>query len=235
MNKHILTLLLPLICIEALPQQLSEHEKDNIRVNVRRMLNDSALTVATKIIGASSFYETVTGKERQDQIKSIYVAIQMLEVIEHDNLQNERYFHCYAFAQKLLHNYEKCIMSYSKAININPKNIQNYIDRGKCKIEIGDYYGAVPDITKGIMMSPKDDLLFGDRALCYLMTKQVQQALIDANQAIQLNDKVGSYFITRGVARIELNRKKDGCLDLSRATDLGDERAFELIRELCSD
>lgn len=222
------------ISLNAFSQELTELEKQNIKENIKGISIDSALMAAKQLIISSSFYELSSAEKRDKEIKAIYIALEIIRLIEYKNLQNDDYYDWRGAGLKLLKNNEQAIIYYSKAIEINPKNVRFFKERAECKMAISNHYGAIPDITKALSLTPNDDSLFGNRAMCYLITEQWNNAMLDINKAISLNNKVGFYFLTRGTIHSHFGRKKESCLDYSTAGDLGDERAFEFLREYCS-
>jgi tetratricopeptide (TPR) repeat protein len=234
MKTIALLTLLNLIIFHGFSQQLSDVEKENIRKNIKDLPNDSLLMTAKRLIMASSFYELSEGAKRNNEIKSINTALEILKLIEYKNLKNDDYYDWRASGYKMLNNNEQAIIYYSKAIDLNPKKLRYFEKRAECKMAINNHYGAIPDITKALTLNPNDDSLLGNRAMCYVQTDQWNNAMVDITKAISLNKKVGFYFITRGVIHSNFNRKKEACLDFNTAGDLGDERAFEFLREYCT-
>lgn len=234
MKELILISILNVFVFQGYSQELNELIKGNIRDNIKNISIDSALMTAKTLIISSSFYELSSGEQREREIKSIYIALEILRLIEHKNLRNDDYFEWRASAFKMLNNNEQAIIYYSKAIEVDSENVRYYKKRAECKMAINNHYGAVPDITKAISLTPNDDSLYGNRAMCYVITGQWNNAVLDISKAISINKKVGFYFLTRGTIHSHFDRKKEACLDYSTAGDLGDERAFEFLREYCS-
>jgi tetratricopeptide (TPR) repeat protein len=234
MRNIIIITLLSSVFHQGIGQELNATEKENIRNNIKDIPNDSALMSAKRLIISSSFYEMSEGVKRSNQLKSLSVALEILRLIESQNLDNDDYYDWRAAGYKIIGDNEQAIIYYSKAIQINSKNVYYLQKRAECKMAISNHYGAIPDITKALALKPNDDSLLGNRAMCYVQTEQWNNAIVDANKAISINSKVAFYFLTRGIVHAYFNRKKESCLDFSTAGDLGDQRAFELLKEYCT-
>jgi tetratricopeptide (TPR) repeat protein len=214
-------------------QTLTTNEKQKVSAHVNSISKDSAFILAKHMLMVSTFYETKEGRERDADSKAISVALEVFGLIESEYSRSDEYWFFRATGFGLIKNYEQAIISYSKAIEINPKGVGYFAKRARAKMQISNHYGAIPDFSKAITLDPSDDSLFGDRAICYLVTKQFNNALVDSNKAISLNQRAGSYYLTRGLVHLNFERRKEGCLDFNTAGDLGDERAFEFLRDLC--
>jgi tetratricopeptide (TPR) repeat protein len=219
-----------------LAQGLTESEKQKVSDKVKKQSVDSALVTAQQIIiGAEVRIEfNVKPQERSDVIKSLYVALEVLNAIEYKNLKNSDYYSWKAKAFTLLDNNEQAIMQYSRAIEIDPRNVSNLSKRALCKMAIENHFGAIPDLTKAIKLDQINDDLYANRAMCYFLTHQLDNAMSDANKAISLNRKNSYSFLVRGNIHWVTERQEEACLDFTTAGDLGDERAFEFLKEYCA-
>lgn len=216
-------------------QGLTESEKKVVWDKVKNESVDSAFMNAQQIIVSAEARITFNLKpeERSNDVKAVYIALEILNAIEYANLKNDNYYSWRAKGFKLLDNNEQAIIHYSRAIEIEPKNIYYLSKRALCKMAIENHFGAIPDLTKAIMLDRNDDELYGNRAMCYFLTGQLDNAMLDANKAISLNSKNSYYFLVRGNIHWVVERQEEACLDFSTAGDLGDERAFEFLKEYC--
>src|SRR5438876_857348 len=66
-------------------------------------------------------------------------------------------------------NYKGAIEDYTKAINLDPKNIDYYLRRGFCRDITGDYKGAIEDFTKVIEIEPKHKWAYLSRGSAFML------------------------------------------------------------------
>lgn len=129
---------------------------------------------------------------------------------------------------------QSAIQDYTKAITLEPKRADAYVNRGIAKAILQDYQGAIQDFTQAIALDP------GIAAITYCERGAVKEDLRDYRGAIQdytqatvLDPILADAFVRRGAARIKAGAKKEGCSDLNRAGDLGKSVAFEMISQYC--
>ena len=60
-------------------------------------------------------------------------------------------------------NYQGAIADYTRAIEINPQNVDAYYNRGLAKDDSGDYEGAIADYTKAIEINPELAIAYANR------------------------------------------------------------------------
>ena len=106
--------------------------------------------------------------------------------------------------------FAEAIVDFSKAIEINPNDIDHYLrkedayeGRANAKGDLEDYVGAVSDFSKVIELNPKDeDTFLGDaylmRGISKVYLEDYESAFSDFNKAIELNPKdAEAYYYLR--------------------------------------
>lgn len=85
---------------------------------------------------------------------------------------------------------------FTRAIDLDPKNPDNFSLRAKAKERIGDFAGAVDDFTKAIQLDQKSSSLFTDRAEVKKRMTNYAGAIEDYTHAIQIapQDKETAYW-----------------------------------------
>ncbi|TAE49148.1 MAG: tetratricopeptide repeat protein [Cytophagales bacterium] len=68
------------------------------------------------------------------------------------------------FAQQLSTEKE-AMQYYNKAIELNPKDANTYVNRGNFKSDLGDSQGAMQDFNKAIELNPKNAGAYYNRGL----------------------------------------------------------------------
>ena len=84
-------------------------------------------------------------------------------------------------------NFEGAISIYSKAIELDPYNIEGYLKRGGAKIEIEAYQEAIEDCNKVIELSPKNEKAFKMRGFSKYCLKDYTGALGDYYKVLEYN------------------------------------------------
>ncbi len=81
------------------------------------------------------------------------------------------------------------VTEYTKAIQSNPNDIENYYSRGRAYRELNKFDAAIADLTKYISMAPSSAEYLADgyiaRANTYFAAKQNAKAIADFGKAIE--------------------------------------------------
>ncbi|MDG2332143.1 MAG: DnaJ domain-containing protein [Flavobacteriales bacterium] len=123
---------------------------------------------------------------------------------------------------KKLKNYDKTLIDYNNAINLNPEKQLHWYRRGEFKYyELSDYLGAIKDLTQAIKLNPTDPRAYFSRGLTYYYIKDYKKSVKDISKSIELNPNKGQYWYDRGDAKDKLNLDKEACGDWYQANKLG--------------
>ena len=129
--------------------------------------------------------------------------------------------------------YKGALANYNKAIEINPKLILAYNNRGNVKSDLKDYKGAISDFNKALVINPKDVFSYSNRGLAKAKIKDYKGAISDFTKAISLDSKDIISYMGRGVTLQMAGKKKQACSDWSKARELGYEKAYLFIKKYC--
>ncbi len=83
--------------------------------------------------------------------------------------------------------YDKAIIAFTKAIELDPELAFAYNNRGWAYIELGQYEQAIADCTKAIELDPELALAYNNRGWAYIELGQYEQGIADCTKAIELN------------------------------------------------
>ena len=75
----------------------------------------------------------------------------------------------------------------SKAIELNPKNVNAWACRAEAKLKLEDYQGAIDDFTKAIELDTKNAIAWVNRGLAKANLEDYQSAIDDYSKALKLN------------------------------------------------
>jgi tetratricopeptide (TPR) repeat protein len=97
-------------------------------------------------------------------------------------------------------NYKQAIDFFTKALEINPNDVDTYIARAWAYYKLKDYKNASYDFTKAIELNrfDNDAEAYYGRGCSYYNLKSYDQALFDLNRAIELKPNYAEAYNTRG-------------------------------------
>ena len=116
--------------------------------------------------------------------------------------------------------YQKAIVSFDKAIELDPGLAIAYSNRGWAYIELGQYEQALTDCNKAIDLDPNLALAYSNRGLAYIKLAQYEQAITDCNKAIELDPNLALAYSNRGLIYIELEQYEQAIADFDQAVKL---------------
>ena len=90
----------------------------------------------------------------------------------------------YAFSK--IGKYDDAIADYSRAIEVNPKDIFAYNGRSFAYSKKGQYDKAIADSATAIELDPKNSLSYHERAVAYEGKKEYDKAIADWSKAIAI-------------------------------------------------
>ena len=107
------------------------------------------------------------------------------------------------YAYKSKGEYDRAVLEYNKAIEIDPRFNMSYNNLGNIYRNKGEYDRAILDFTKAIEIDPKDAIAYTNRGRAFYDKGKYDRAIKDHTKAIELNPKfteahnnrAGAYFI----------------------------------------
>ena len=116
--------------------------------------------------------------------------------------------------------YDKAIVAFNKAIELDPDFAHAYNNRGWAYIELGQYGQAIDDCNKAIELDPSLALAYSNRGLAYTRLGQYEQGVADCSKAIELDPRLALAYSNRGLAYIELGQYEKAITDFDKAVEL---------------
>ncbi|AFY95467.1 tetratricopeptide repeat protein [Chamaesiphon minutus PCC 6605] len=131
------------------------------------------------------------------------------------------------------------ILEFDRAISIDPKYAEAYINRAVAKLGLGDKQGAISDYSRAIEIDPQDALNYYNRGVAKFDAGDKQGALSDFNRAIAIKPDDAESYCNRGAVKLSLGNKKGGIADLNAGAKLfrqqgqmsDYQKTIELIRQ----
>ncbi len=98
----------------------------------------------------------------------------------------------------IIEKWDKAIVEFNKAIELNPKLTGAYVMRGRAYHEKGQYNKAIADYTQALQLNPKADAAYYNRGLLFHKKQQYDKAIADYTQAINIKPKSANAYHNRG-------------------------------------
>ena len=102
---------------------------------------------------------------------------------------------------------------------------QEFFDRGRVKIDLGDKQGAIADFNQAIKLNPDDADTYVGRGLVKDDLGDKQGAIADLNQAIKLKPDYAIVYMGRGNIKDDLGDKQGAIADYNQAIKLNPDYA----------
>ncbi len=112
------------------------------------------------------------------------------------------------------------IDDYTKAIEIDPKYVDAYNNRGNARSTLGDKQGAIADYNKAIELNPTYARAYSNRGLARADLGDKQAAIVDYNKAIELDPNYALAYYNRANARDDLGDKQGAIVDYTKSIEL---------------
>jgi tetratricopeptide (TPR) repeat protein len=93
---------------------------------------------------------------------------------------------------------DKAIADYTKALAIDPKNVNSYINRGAVWHAKGEHDKAIADYTKALAIDPKNVNAYINRGSAWHAKGEDDKAIVDYTKALAIDPKNVNAYISRG-------------------------------------
>ncbi|MDJ0659765.1 MAG: tetratricopeptide repeat protein [Crocosphaera sp.] len=124
-------------------------------------------------------------------------------------------------------NYNLALQDYSKAIELNGKDISALFRRGNFHARSGNFFQALDDYTKAIQLKPDESLLY-NRGVVFYQQNDIERAGEDFRQALAMNPKHIPSLINMGLILYELHQIQAAIECFKKAVSLGQEAEAKL-------
>lgn len=125
---------------------------------------------------------------------------------------------------------QRAIDYYGKTIELDPRAIVAYDNRGTAKSAMGDPEGAIADFDKGIELNPRFPNAYYNRGNAKLTTGDLLGAISDYDKAVEIDPLFVGSYVNRGSARSRLGDHKAAIADCDKALEINPqlELAFDI-------
>lgn len=125
----------------------------------------------------------------------------------------------------MLNQISMAIEAYSHAIELNPNNVDAYINRGAACIKGGKHDLAIENCNKAIQLRPDYALTYSNRGVAYHGKGEHDFAISDYDKAIKLNPNYADAYNNRGNAYKAKRKYNLAIADYDQAIELKSDYA----------
>lgn len=131
--------------------------------------------------------------------------------------------------------FKEAITKYDQAIRVDPPYQEPWYNRGKAKLTLGDFKGAIGDFDKALELyrdnEGKSDI-YNNRGIAKKKNHDLNGAITDYNAALSKNPKNYRVYLNRGIAYYELGQEKKAIADFKKAESHGIQEASSALNQL---
>ncbi len=122
---------------------------------------------------------------------------------------------------------------YDEVIKLEPKDEENYINRGLVKEKMKDLNGALQDFSKAIELNEKNEKAWLSRGNIMSKLKRQTEAIEDYTVAISLHPDYSLAFYNRAIAYQSAGNMKEACSNLKTAEKMGIKIDPKVKEKIC--
>lgn len=115
---------------------------------------------------------------------------------------------------------ERAIEDYTKALQINPRLVQAYVNREAARDGRGGFNGAIADYTRALEINPRLVEPYVCRAFVRKSKGDLDGAIVDCTKAMQVNPKLTEAYANRAGARCAKGDIRGAIEDLHKALEV---------------
>jgi len=130
----------------------------------------------------------------EDAIEDLNRAMDLAQGSNDKYFESKVYVNRGAAYQKLLA-YEKALVDYSKAIQLNDNNPNVFLYRGYLYYQTNEYENALKDFNIVIEIDPKNPYAYYNRGMIFLKQVKDDEACDDFHTACELGNKNGCKMV----------------------------------------
>lgn len=127
-------------------------------------------------------------------------------------------------------NYQEAIDTYTRAINLDPKNAAAYLGRAAAYGEMGRFDKSIDDFNSAVALRPTDSEIYVDRGLMFELSGNYQRALQDYIEAVRLDPENGSAHFNCGNVYMTLGETQKALTSYKMAALRGQKDAQAILR-----
>ncbi len=137
--------------------------------------------------------------------------------------KDANHYHSLGFSHLAKNEYELAIAAFTKALEVDPRLMVGYYNRGVAYFELGRSGLAVADFTRAMELGLKGKGAYRIRGLSYAREESYDLAIADFSKVLDLDPKDAATYGIRGIMNILKGEYQQTVSDFTRAIELDSE------------
>ena len=129
--------------------------------------------------------------------------------------------------------YKTSLVYYNKAIEMEPKKPDAYINRSITYAFQNEDDKAIEDLNKAIKYDHKNQYAYNNRALQYLKTGKYRKGIRDFSKAIKINPKEAEYYANRALCYMYSGKTAAAIKDIEKALSIDNKNEVVVMNFAC--
>ncbi|WP_422928855.1 tetratricopeptide repeat protein [Singulisphaera sp. PoT] len=135
-------------------------------------------------------------------------------------------WHELGYCHNALENFGEAVISFEKAIEIDPNNASPWVSKGDALAGLGRHEDAILCFDKAIEIDPNDDSAWASKGDALAGLGRREDAILCFDKAIEIDPNYAFPWSGKGRALADLGRREDAILCFDKAIELGPNYAF---------
>lgn len=202
--------------IRQLTAEAAQDEPQQASLVAAAVREDPNASLIDKAIGLAISHQ---GDGRTSEAVDLWRSIATIADSGNDKALQARARYSGAFLL-LQSNPEEAIAGFNKALELDPKNLTAYGNRGVAKANLGRSDEAIADYDRVLELDPNYAKAYMNRGVARARLGQHQEAIADLDKAIDLDPNAAASYCNRGAVKSKLGDQLEAIADLDKAIDL---------------
>ncbi|MDB5225909.1 MAG: hypothetical protein JWN78_102 [Bacteroidota bacterium] len=126
-----------------------------------------------------------------------------------------------------VNDFKGAMSAYNRAIEINPKYLDAYNNRGKLNVYLQNYLEALSDFNKTIEIDSNYKSGYQNRGVLKSKLKDYQGAIDDYNKAINIDSTLYVTYFSRGQSKFYLKDYQGAIVDYTKSLEINPNYAAD--------
>jgi tetratricopeptide (TPR) repeat protein len=118
--------------------------------------------------------------------------------------------------------YDRAIADYTRAVRLNPQDVDAYYSRAYSYYEKQEYEKALADYTEVLRLNPNYGAAYTSRGYLYYYRRAYEQAITDFTAALSINPNDAAAYNNRALVYIDTEDYPNARQDLERSLAIAD-------------
>lgn len=128
---------------------------------------------------------------------------------------------------------DECIVAFEKAIQLDPKLLEAYINLAIAKGQKSLFTEVVEILNRAEKISSSNAQVYFNRGYAYALQDKLEASLKDFNRAIEINPNYGQAYMLRGRTHQTMGNAQAACADYQKAVSFHVQGAEQMVQQTC--